>query len=106
MTGFILRAQQVPFLTHIYDFIENTSVFELNQVEGHTPFVPYNSIDEASQGIIRQLQGTILSLNGTWKFHYAETPEGVMKDFFDRGFQRPEMGYNTCAFKLGNEGLR
>ncbi len=85
MTGIILRAQQAPFLTHIYDFIENTSVFELNQVEGHTPFVPYNSIREAT-GNNKAASGNFLSLNGTWKFHYAETPEGVMKDFFIEDF--------------------
>jgi len=41
------RSQHKPFLSDIYSYIENTKVFELNQVEGHVPLVPYTSIDEA-----------------------------------------------------------
>ena len=58
-----LKAQ---YLQHIYDYIENTSVFEEGQEEGHAYYVAENSI----------------SLNGTWKFYFANTPEEVPSNFF------------------------
>lgn len=75
------QAQDKPFLTHIYDYLENTSVFETNQVEGHAPFVPYNTLNEALKGN-KAASGNFLSLNGTWKFHYSDVPEGVPAEFF------------------------
>ncbi len=40
-------SQEKIFLSDIYSFLENTSVFELNQEEGHTPLIPYMSVNEA-----------------------------------------------------------
>jgi beta-galactosidase len=65
-----LLAQPAKFLDNIYYYIENTSVFELNQEEGRTYFMPQKS----------------LSLNGDWKFFYSETPEGIPKDFYTINF--------------------
>ncbi len=61
-----LQAQKVNYTTNIYEFIENTSVFELNQEEGRTFFIPEKNI----------------SLNGKWKFLYTDTPEEAPKDFY------------------------
>ncbi len=36
----ILQAQDVQYLENLYDFIENTAVFELNQEEGRAAFIP------------------------------------------------------------------
>lgn len=80
-----VHAQNASFLTHIYDYLENTSVFEINQVEGHTASVPYNSVSEALKNN-KAASGNYLSLNGTWKFNYTETPEGVPGDFFTENF--------------------
>jgi beta-galactosidase len=78
-------AQKTPFLSNIYDYLENTNVFELNQEEGHTSFVPYFTADEALKNI-REKASTVLSLNGTWKFHFSDTPEGTPPDFFSWKF--------------------
>lgn len=78
---FSVWPQTKPFLSDIYSYIENTSVFELNQVEGHTPVVPYSSVSEALANIKKNSTGYI-SLNGTWKFHFSNTPEGAPTDFF------------------------
>ena len=64
------QAQQVNYLENIYDFIENTSVFELNQEEGRSYFIPEKSI----------------SLNGEWKFFYGDTPEKIPAKFFEMTF--------------------
>ncbi|MGD9556169.1 MAG: glycoside hydrolase family 2 TIM barrel-domain containing protein [Mangrovibacterium sp.] len=62
----VLLAQPAKFLDDIYYFIGNTQVFELNQEEGRTYYMPDKTI----------------SLNGNWKFFYSETPEGVPPDFY------------------------
>jgi len=80
-----IHSQEKPFLTHIYDYLENTKVFELNQVNGHTPIVPYSSAEAALKNDRKNAE-SVLSLNGTWKFHYANTPEGTPADFFSDKF--------------------
>lgn len=78
-------SQEKSFLSDIYSFLENTSVFELNQEDGHSPLVPYMSVDEALINN-KDKSPAYLSLNGIWKFHYAETPEGILPGFFARNF--------------------
>lgn len=62
----LILAQPAKFLDDIYYYIENTSVFEVNQEEGRTFYLPEKSI----------------SLNGDWKFLYSETPDGVHNNFY------------------------
>lgn len=78
-------AQQKGFLDDPYKYLENTQVYELNQVDGHVPLVPYSSVDEALKNN-RSKAGSFLSLNGTWKFHFADNPEGTPAGFFEEGF--------------------
>ena len=59
------------YLEHIYDYIENTSVFEENQEEGHAYY----------------LDNDHLSLNGQWRFFFANTPEEVPQQFFASDFK-------------------
>lgn len=68
--------QPAKFLNDIYYYIENTSVFELNQEEGRAYFMPQKTI----------------SLNGNWKFLYSETPEGVPTNFYETRFN--DRGWN------------
>ncbi|MFH0843464.1 MAG: glycoside hydrolase family 2 TIM barrel-domain containing protein [Bacteroidota bacterium] len=81
----ITYPQETPFLSDIYSYIENTAMFELNQEEGHTPSVPYMSVNEA---LINDKQKAVsyLSLNGTWKFHYNDVPEGAPAGFYAEKF--------------------
>lgn len=65
-----LFAQPAKFMDDIYYYIENTSVFELNQEEGRTYFMPQKTI----------------SLNGNWKFFYSDTPEGIPTNFYEARF--------------------
>ncbi len=62
---------QAQYLTHLYDYIENTSVFEENQEEGHAYYVADKQ----------------LSLNGSWRFHFYSTPEEVPQNFFAPNFK-------------------
>jgi len=81
----ISYGQETSFLSDIYSYLENTSVFELNQEEGHTPLVPYMSVNKA---LTNNKQGAdnYISLNGTWKFRFSETPEGAPSGFFAENF--------------------
>lgn len=83
--SFLASAQDKPFLSDVYHYIENTKVFELNQEEGHVPIVPYVSVDEALKNN-RSGSASFISLNGRWKFHYSETPEGTPANFFNEDF--------------------
>ena len=78
-------AQEKGFLDNVYNYLENTTVYELNQEEGHVPLIPYLTVDEALKNNHSGATG-FLSLNGTWKFHFANTPEGTPEKFFTENF--------------------
>jgi beta-galactosidase len=78
-------AQEKPFLKNIYSYLENTNVFELNQVKGHVPLVPYKTLNDALRDD-RKASRNRLSLNGTWKFHFSNVPAGTPENFFANGF--------------------
>ncbi len=82
ITVSVLFSQEKGFLDNIYHYLENPSVFELNQEDGHTPLIPYKSVDDALINNKKKSPG-YLSLNGSWKFHFSETPEGAPRDFFE-----------------------
>lgn len=65
-----LSAQDKPFLEDLSYYVENLDVFELNQEDGRAYHIPEKSI----------------SLNGIWKFRYAESPSEIPSDFFRTGF--------------------
>ncbi len=75
----ILFAQEEGFLSNIYRYLEDPSLFELNQEEGHAVIVPYKTPEEALIDNRANSAG-YLSLNGNWRFHYSDTPEGVPGD--------------------------
>jgi beta-galactosidase len=76
-----VSAQEKPFLRDIYHYLENTEIFELNQEDGHVPLIPYTTADEALKNN-KTGASCYFSLNGTWKFHFADTPEGTPDNFF------------------------
>ena len=59
------------YLEHLYDYIENTAVFEEGQEEGHAYYLTPDH----------------LSLNGPWRFFFANTPEEVPQQFFAPNFK-------------------
>lgn len=62
----ILCAQNKEYWKHLSDYVENTTVFEENQEEGRTYYLPERHV----------------SLNGIWKFFWADTPEGIPLNFW------------------------
>src|SRR5512133_31779 len=84
-TAAAASGQELNYLDHVTDYIENTSVFELNQEPGHVPLVPYINAHEALAGMMEK-SASYLSLNGTWKFFYSEIPEGTPAGFYNPDF--------------------
>ena len=58
-------------------YVENLDMFELNQEDGRSYHIPDKSI----------------SLNGDWKFRYAESPDQIPSDFFRAGFNDRKWDY-------------
>lgn len=56
-----LGAQNKPFMDDIYYYIENSDVFEVNQEDGRSYYITESDI----------------SLNGSWKFYYADNTDGI-----------------------------
>lgn len=61
---------QHGYMDHLYDYLENTSVYEEGQEEGHAYALPVHS----------------LSLNGKWEFFFANTPEEIPNQFYNPKF--------------------
>ena len=63
----------------------NPEIFQLNRLDAHATLMPYKTIDEALHGN-RSASDFYQSLNGVWKFAYAEKPAKRMKHFYDVDF--------------------
>ena len=77
------------YLEHIYDYIENTAVFEEGQEEGHA----YYKADDH------------MSLNGQWRFYFATTPEEVPQGFFMPSFKDNKWSYIPVPSNWEMEGF-
>ncbi len=82
---------QNRFPNDIYQFIENPDVIELNQEPGHVPIVVFDNVQQALNNKKAE-SAKYLSLNGTWRFHYAENPAGAPVEFFKPGFDDKKWG--------------
>ncbi len=63
----------------------NPEIFEINREKAHATLMPYKNIEKALQGD-RKASEYYLSLNGKWKFSYAENPEKRIEDFYREDF--------------------
>lgn len=70
-------AQAMPTDTEWHDLEVNA----INRFKLHTDFFAYESVDKALSGK-PQSSDNYLSLNGPWKFHFAETPDNRPANFF------------------------
>ena len=63
----------------------NPEIFQLNRLEAHATLMPYKTVEEALQGD-RASSEFYQSLNGIWKFAFAENPEKRINNFFSLDF--------------------
>lgn len=70
-------------VTPSLDWLVDTSVFAVNRVPAHSDHVYYETLDQAKA---KQSMPWRQSLNGKWKFHYAENPSSRPADFYKPEF--------------------
>ncbi|WP_201755278.1 glycoside hydrolase family 2 TIM barrel-domain containing protein [Paenibacillus glycinis] len=63
----------------------NPEIFELNRMKAHATLMPFDSVEEALQGD-RAASRSYSSLNGMWKFAFAENPSQRIVNFYEDGF--------------------
>ncbi|SEU20359.1 glycoside hydrolase family 2 TIM barrel-domain containing protein [Paenibacillus sp. NFR01] len=63
----------------------NPEIFELNRLKAHAAFMSFPAEEQARSGK-PETSPRYRSLNGTWKFSFAETPELRIADFYKTGF--------------------
>jgi len=72
----------------------NPDIFQLNRMEAHATLITHDSLDEALKGD-RKSSKHYVSLNGAWKFSFAENPDKRIKDFYEQGFD--DSGWNEIT---------
>jgi len=63
----------------------NPDIFQINRMDAHASLMPYDTMEEALRGD-RMESSYYQSLNGSWKFNFAENPEKRNKIFYENGF--------------------
>ncbi|WP_308638215.1 glycoside hydrolase family 2 TIM barrel-domain containing protein [Paenibacillus silvisoli] len=63
----------------------NPEIFELNRMKAHATLMPFATVEEALVND-RTASRSHLSLNGKWKFAFAETPVKRITHFYEESF--------------------
>lgn len=64
---------------------ENPELFERNREPPHASFIPFDTEEHALAGK-REASPYLLSLDGTWKFHWAAKPSARPIEFYKEGY--------------------
>lgn len=63
----------------------NPEIFEINRLKAHCTLMPFDTVDEALLNT-KISSNYFVSLNGNWKFSFAENPEKREKLFYENNF--------------------
>jgi len=83
----VMMVCQLPAQNHP-DY-EDPQVFEKNQLPPHATLMPYKDLQEALKGE-RKASSFHYTLNGSWKFHWAENPDQAPEDFYKPDYYRDD----------------
>ena len=78
-------SQEKSFLSDIWSYLDNTSVYELNQEEGHVPLVPYATVDDALKNL-PEGSTAYLSLMVSGNFIIQTLLKVFLQKFYKSGF--------------------
>lgn len=67
------------------EYWQNPNIFGINKKEQNSFFIPYSSSVEAMEDVWEN-SPYYKSLNGTWKFNWAESPKNSPKSFYKTSF--------------------
>lgn len=68
------------------EWLDDPEIFSQGTVPAHSDHHYYKTAQEVQQG-----NSFEQSLNGTWQFHFAPTPQVRLTDFFDSQFDPTQM---------------
>ena len=89
------------------DWLENPEIFEVNRMPAHSDHFYYKDYEDMSR---EDDSSFIQSLNGTWKFSYAENPSQRKADFYKEDYDISDFdeiqvpghielqGYDRCHY--------
>lgn len=63
----------------------NPEIFQINRMKPHASLMPFNTVEEAFHNNAA-LSKNYISLNGNWRFSFAENPEKRIKDFYETNY--------------------
>lgn len=75
----------VPPTNGFPEWNNNPECFQINRMDAHATWIPFNTIEDALIGDT-QASPNYLSLNGLWKFAYADTPDQRIRNFFEQDY--------------------
>lgn len=67
----------------------NPEIFELNRMKAHATLMPFDSVEEALRND-RPASRSCKSLNGSWKFAFAEEPTKRIQHFYEDSFDHTD----------------
>ncbi len=70
----------------IEDYWEDPSVFGINKLPAHAAQISFSSEEEALEGNISN-SSRYKSLNGSWKFKFADNPDDAPTDFYKKNYK-------------------
>ncbi|WP_189015217.1 glycoside hydrolase family 2 TIM barrel-domain containing protein [Paenibacillus marchantiophytorum] len=77
--------KHIPPANGYPEWNNNPEIFELNRMKAHATLMPFDSVEEALKND-RPASRSYLSLNGTWKFAFAESPSKRIGNFYEISF--------------------
>jgi len=69
----------------VHPFLENPGIFNIGQEQPHVPVVPFPEVESFLKNDIKK-SPFYQSLNGQWKFNWAEKPADRPIDFYTTDF--------------------
>lgn len=78
-----MRAKYVyqPPVNGYPEWNNNPEIFERNRLDAHASMISYNSLSQALE-LHKEASCNFKTLNGEWKFAFAETPDQRIVDFY------------------------
>ena len=76
---------------------ENPEIFQINREEPTASFYKYTNENEALGNESWENSPLYQSLNGAWKFYYADSVQARPTDFYKEDFDVKQVGYTYCT---------
>lgn len=67
----------------------NPEIYRLNRMDAHASLMPFDTIEEAWEGS-HSKSSNYLTLNGEWKFAFAENAESRIANFYETNFDHSQ----------------